>query len=290
MQPRPTVMQSSSAKIWGKNYELGFKPLRQDHSNGGSTADLQSKTVSPVIAFPPPPQVPASTINSRLPQSRPDPRELLPSSSHAHTVSSRNVKVNLPPEAMLQGLSRYVTKDGDYPAARGGFGEIWKCTFGVDHSSVKVRLPSFVAVKALQVYADDQLGAAKTKKNKRIMRELKLNHPNILRILGYTYDFGPLSAIVSPWAENGNLTVYLEREGVALTCVRRFRLLRDIIAGLQYLHANNVVPNVLIHGDGTACVADFGLSLMYSEFISASQASWTSVLKGNVRWMAPELL
>jgi serine/threonine protein kinase len=47
---------------------------------------------------------------------------------------------------------------------------------------------------------------------------------------------------------------------------------------------------VLIHGDGTACVADFGLSLMYSEVISPSQASWTSTLKGNMRWMAPELL
>jgi serine/threonine protein kinase len=49
-------------------------------------------------------------------------------------------------------------------------------------------------------------------------------------------------------------------------------------------------PNVLIHGDGTACVADFGLSLMYSEVISPSQASYTSTLKGNMRWMAPELL
>ena len=47
---------------------------------------------------------------------------------------------------------------------------------------------------------------------------------------------------------------------------------------------------MLIHGDGTACVADFGLSLMYSEVISPSQASWTSTLKGNMRWMAPELL
>jgi serine/threonine protein kinase len=47
---------------------------------------------------------------------------------------------------------------------------------------------------------------------------------------------------------------------------------------------------VLIHGDGTACVADFGLSLMYSEVISPSQASYTSTLKGNMRWMAPELL
>ncbi|KAG1848908.1 kinase-like domain-containing protein, partial [Suillus subluteus] len=123
-----------------------------------------------------------------------------------------------------------------------------------------------------------------------------LNHPNILRVFGYTYGFGPFIAIVSPWAENGNLTIYLEREGAALTLVRRFQLLKDVIAGLRYLHANSVIhgdftgPNVLIHGDGTACVADFGLSLMYSEFISASQASWTSTLKGNMRWMAPELL
>ncbi|KAG1735013.1 kinase-like domain-containing protein, partial [Suillus lakei] len=125
-----------------------------------------------------------------------------------------------------------------------------------------------------------------------IRRELRicanLKHKNILPVYGYTYGFGPFIAIVSPWAENGNLT------------------LRDIIAGLQYLHANNVIhgdfngvistllscdqPNVLIYGDGTACVADFGLSLMYSEVISASQASWTSTLKGNMRWMAPELL
>ncbi|KAG1807282.1 kinase-like domain-containing protein, partial [Suillus subaureus] len=65
---------------------------------------------------------------------------------------------------------------------------------------------------------------------------------------------------------------------------------------LLIVHANRVIhgdftgPNVLIYGDGTACVADFGLSLMYSEVISASQASWTSTLKGNMRWMAPELL
>ncbi|KAG1794680.1 kinase-like domain-containing protein [Suillus plorans] len=195
---------------------------------------------------------------------------------------------------MLQDLSKYITKEGDYPVARGGFGEIWKCTLHIDRSSVKV------AVKALQVYAGDQLGAPKMKKIKRIKRELKicakLNHANILRIHGYTYGFGPLPAIISPWAENGNLTVYLENKGAALTLVRRFQLLRDIVAGLQYLHANSVIhgdfngPNVLIRADGTACIADFGLSLMYSEIVSASQASWTSTLKGNMRWMAPELL
>lgn len=47
---------------------------------------------------------------------------------------------------------------------------------------------------------------------------------------------------------------------------------------------------MLIYGDGSACIADFGLSLMYLEVSSASQASYTSTLKGNVRWMAPELI
>ncbi|KAG2087449.1 kinase-like domain-containing protein [Suillus discolor] len=193
---------------------------------------------------------------------------------------------------MLQDLSKYIIKDGP-------------------------TLLLVVAVKALQVYADDQLGAPKMKKIKSIAyttgrhfvedkRELKicakLNHANILRIHGYTYGFGPFPAIISPWAENGNLTVYLENQGAGSDSrstipAGKFSIrLRDIIAGLQYLHANSVIhgdfngPNVLIRADGTACIADFGLSLMYSEIVSASQASWTSTLKGNMRWMAPELL
>ncbi|KAG1859328.1 hypothetical protein DFJ58DRAFT_840196 [Suillus subalutaceus] len=142
--------------MWGQPYELGFQPLRQDtlHSNEGPNSDISSTTISPIIALPPL-QIPSFTLH-------PNPRELLPSSSHTHTVfSTHNVEPdNLPPEAMLQDTSKYITKDGDYPVARGGFGEIWKCTFYKDHSAVKV------AVKALQVYTDDQLGAAKTKKIK----------------------------------------------------------------------------------------------------------------------------
>ncbi|KAG1794679.1 kinase-like domain-containing protein [Suillus plorans] len=204
--------------------------------------------------------------SSRPPQLPPDPREPLASSSHTHTVSSaRSVESDaLPPEATLKDLTKHIIKDGNYPVARGGFGEIWKSTLHIDDSSVKV------AVKALQVYAEDELKAAKRKKIKRIKRELRicanLKHANILPVFGYTHGFGPFPAIVSPWAENGNLTVYLEREGETLTLVQRFQLLRDIVAGLQYLHANNV-----IHGDFNG-------------------ASWTSTLKGNMRWMAPELL
>jgi serine/threonine protein kinase len=79
----------------------------------------------------------------------------------------------------------------------------------------------------------------------------------------------------------------LKLKGTGLNLLERFHILTNIITGLLYLHDGNVIhgdftgPNVLIRGDGTACVADFGLSLMYSESITASQASWTSQMKGN---------
>ncbi|OAX38599.1 kinase-like protein [Rhizopogon vinicolor AM-OR11-026] len=141
----------------------------------------------------------------------------------------------------------------------------------------------------------------------RINRELKtcakLKHPNILPVHGYTSGFGPFMAIVSPWAENGNLVDYLEREHANLPIIGRFRIVTRVSMPLTWscnysppVHANNVIhgdftgPNVLIHGDGTACLADFGLSLMYSDIVSVSQASWTSTFHGNLRWLAPELL
>jgi hypothetical protein len=78
---------------------------------------------------------------------------------------------------MLQDLTGSITKTGDYPVARGGFGEIWKCTYQTDRGRIAVRAILFlltcakltirqVAVKSLLVYASDQLGGAMEKKSK----------------------------------------------------------------------------------------------------------------------------
>jgi hypothetical protein len=45
-----------------------------------------------------------------------------------------------------------------------------------------------------------------------------------LPLFGYTYGFGLLMAMVYPWAENGNLTTFLERKGSRLSVVRRFKI------------------------------------------------------------------
>ena len=45
--------------------------------------------------------------------------------------------------------------------------------------------------------------------------------------------------------------------------------------------------NVLVYGDGRACLADFGLSTIVMEFIGPSY--FTSTIRGNIRWAAAEL-
>ncbi|KAG1782857.1 hypothetical protein EV702DRAFT_1058653 [Suillus placidus] len=127
-------------------------------AHGGSAPDLPRPSTLFAITLPPLRE--PSEIASGLPQ-LPHPRELLPSYFNMGAVLSvRNHESgNFPPEATLPNLTGYVTKDDDYPAARGGFGEIWKCTYLNDRRPIKV------AVKALQVYTTDQTGEAKKKKN-----------------------------------------------------------------------------------------------------------------------------
>jgi serine/threonine protein kinase len=45
--------------------------------------------------------------------------------------------------------------------------------------------------------------------------------------------------------------------------------------------------NVLVQGNGRACLADFGLSTMVLGFTNPSY--FTSSIKGNIRWAAAEL-
>ncbi|KAG1811895.1 kinase-like domain-containing protein, partial [Suillus subaureus] len=131
----------------------------------------------------------------------------------------------------------------------------------------------------------------------RVRRELKvwgrLKHHSILPLWGVANDFGPYLAMICPWAVNGALTGYLERQQDTLSSLDKFSLLNDIALGLQYLHSKSVVhgdltgSNVLISDNGRACLADFGLSTIIVEFIGTSY--FTSSIRGNARWVAAEL-
>ncbi|OAX32055.1 kinase-like protein [Rhizopogon vinicolor AM-OR11-026] len=135
------------------------------------------------------------------------------------------------------------------------------------------------------------------KNSRRVRRELnvwgRLKHDCILPLWGVANNFGPYPAMICPWVKNGALTGFLEREQDTLSSHDKFSLLNDIVVGLQYLHDKSIVhgdltgSNVLVHGNGRACLADFGLSTIVMEFMGTSY--FTNTIRGNIRWAAKEL-
>ncbi|KAG2099883.1 kinase-like domain-containing protein [Suillus discolor] len=193
---------------------------------------------------------------------------------------------------LLQDLTKELQRSSPFPITCGGFGDIYKCQLVRPDGTIPV------AVKTIRALQSDN-EALMRKNKKRIRRELKvwgrLKHNSILPLWGVAIDFGPYLAMVCPWADNGTLTGFLERQEDVLTLEDKFTLLTDIALGLQYqsVHSKSIVhgdltgSNVLIYENGRACVTDFGLSTMIEEFIGTSYL--TSSIRGNVRWAAAEL-
>ncbi|KIJ09596.1 hypothetical protein PAXINDRAFT_102218 [Paxillus involutus ATCC 200175] len=188
-------------------------------------------------------------------------------------------------------LTGYVVREGDEPITSGSFGDIYRGKLRLDGKSIDV------AVKAIRTYFADDGGDAQ--KNKKLRRELKtwanLDHVNIIPLFGTTMNFGRFPAMVCPWLENGSLTSYLERRHDSLNPADRVSLISDAAAGLQYLHSQSIVhgdlsgSNVLIDGNGRACISDFGLSTLLTNLGGSTYAT-SSHAGGTLRWTAPELL
>jgi hypothetical protein len=53
-----------------------------------------------------------------------------------------------------------------------------------------------------------------------------MQHPNILKFMGTTWNFGPSVALVAPWMVNGTLTSFLSQNDETLTLFDRLLLVR----------------------------------------------------------------
>ncbi|KAG6331234.1 hypothetical protein ID866_7856 [Astraeus odoratus] len=107
----------------------------------------------------------------------------------------------------------------------------------------------------------------------------KLQHENILPVMGITFEFNCTVSIVEPWSAIGNAHDYVQDPGVDPR-----PLIYGISRGLQYLHNHHNGPivhgnlkgtNVLMSDDGVPLLTDFGSS---------------SRQVGSLRWLAPEVI
>ncbi|KAN0080223.1 Protein kinase-like domain containing protein [Tylopilus felleus] len=198
----------------------------------------------------------------------------------------------------LVDLTRQIVRRSAIQAACGAYGDVYKCRCKDMSGS-----PSLVAVKALRCFAsqDPEEVQRRLKLNKALRRELglwrRLEHPNIVPLLGVTNGFGPILAAVLPWMSTGSLHSFLKKDGHALTVDERLHLLFGIVSGLEYLHSNRVLHgdlhsgNVLIDEEHNPRISDFGLSSTIGKLQPGlSYLQRFSNTPGAVKWAAPEQL
>jgi len=149
---------------------------------------------------------------------------------------------------------------------------------------------SDVAIKVIR----HSLSSLDIKTQKSVFREIKvwarLEHINVLPLLGYSLEWSAFPALVSPWQPNGTANDYVRDKPQTVV----LHVVSGTVSGLEYLHQSGIIHgdfrgnNILISRDGNSIVADFGLSTtaIYTFGMTAS----SSTPSGNPRWMSPELL
>ncbi|KAG2116133.1 kinase-like domain-containing protein [Suillus clintonianus] len=186
----------------------------------------------------------------------------------------------------LPNLTNQISRKDPFPQEGGAFGTVWRCVLRTESTEIEV------AVKTIRTQSD--------RRRENVRQELiiwmRLHHENIVPLLGVTSGFGPDNSIsmVSTWFAQGTLTSFLAQHNT-LNRGRRLELLQDIAAGVLYLHTSQVVHgdisgnNVLINGQGKACLTDFGLSTVSGGLKDASYFGQAG-RHGAIRWAAPELI
>ncbi|KAF2901915.1 hypothetical protein ILUMI_04271 [Ignelater luminosus] len=175
--------------------------------------------------------------------------------------------------------------------ARGRFGAVWKALHKTDEIAVKV-----FPVQDKQSWLLEQ----------EIYKLPHMNHPNILRFIGVEKRGDNLQAefwLISEYHERGSLCDFLKAH--TLTWSELCRIAESMTTGLMHLHedvpgknADQLVKpaiahrdfkskNVLLKSDMTACIADFGLAII---FYPGKSCGDTHGQVGTRRYMAPEVL
>ncbi|CAL7934195.1 unnamed protein product [Xylocopa violacea] len=174
--------------------------------------------------------------------------------------------------------------------ARGRFGAVWKAQLKNEIVAVKV-----FPIQDKQSWQTEQ----------EIFKLAHMDHEDILRFIGVEKRGDNLQAefwLITAYHEKGSLCDYLKANVV--TWPEMCRIAESMARGLMHLHeeipankADGYKPavahrdfkskNVLLKADMSACIADFGLALI---FLPGKPCGDTHGQVGTRRYMAPEVL
>ena len=118
----------------------------------------------------------------------------------------------------------------------------------------------------------------------------QLDHPNIVRILGFDESAGPL-ALCMEYLPGGSLKDRIARIG-QFSPTDAVDLLVTLTGAVAHAHSKGIVhrdlkpANVLFTADGQAKIVDFGLAKVVDE--ATSQQTQTGAILGSPSYMSPE--
>ncbi|KAJ3825673.1 kinase-like domain-containing protein [Lentinula raphanica] len=115
-----------------------------------------------------------------------------------------------------------------------------------------------------------------------------LDHPNIVRLLGFEESIDHLS-ILMEYVAGGSIGSCLRAHGKIRNEVTK-AFARQMLNGLEYLHARGIIhrdikaDNILVDKSGVCKISDFGISKQ----VEGIDGRAFTEMRGTIYWMAPE--
>ncbi|KAL1207132.1 Serine/threonine-protein kinase STY13 [Cardamine amara subsp. amara] len=166
--------------------------------------------------------------------------------------------------------------------AQGAFGKLYRGTYNWEN----------VAIKILERPENDPEKAQLLEQQfqQEVMMLATLKHPNIVRFIGACRR-SMVCCIVTEYAKGGSLRQFLtKRQNRAVPLKLAVKQALDVATGMAYVHGLGYIhrdlksDNLLISGDRSIKIADFGVARI--EVKTEGMTPET----GTYRWMAPEMI
>lgn len=168
------------------------------------------------------------------------------------------------------------------PFAQGAFGKLYRGTYNGED----------VAIKILERPEND-LGRAQVMEQQfqqEVMMLATLKHANIVRFIGACRK-PMLWCIVTEYAKGGSVRQFLtKRQNRSVPLKLAVKQALDVARGMAYVHGLGLIhrdlksDNLLIFGDRSIKIADFGVARI------EVQTEGMTPETGTYRWMAPEMI
>jgi mitogen-activated protein kinase kinase kinase len=186
-------------------------------------------------------------------------------------------------------------RNGEYEEFAWIKGElIGRGSFGAVYLALNVTTGEMLAVKQVEL----PRGASSARAaegidalHKEVETMKDLDHINIVQYLGFEQK-GRVYSLFLEYVAGGLVALCMKLYGPFEEALVRF-LTRQILRGLEYLHANGILhrdlkaDNLLLEVDGRCKISDFGILKRLSD-IYANNAEM--LMQGTIFWMAPEVI